>query len=195
MSAAKIFSKNLEESIALKQAILTDEKLQQVVLKWYEESLNCYRKGGKLLFCGNGGSAADAQHLAAEFTGRYYYDRPPLNAEALHVNASYMTAVANDYDYQQVYARMIKGIANSRDILVAMSTSGNSGNIIAAVKQAKKQGVFTVGMTGEGGGQLAQICDLCIQIPSKNTPRIQEAHMLLGHGLCEYVEAQMFPQS
>ena len=152
------------------------------------------RAGGKIHFCGNGGSAADAQHLAAELSGRFYYDRPPLNAEALHVNTSYLTAVANDYSYDMIYARMIQASAKKGDVLVGISTSGNSANILNAIKEAKKMGVNTIGMTGEKGGKMADCCDILINVPSSCTPRIQEAHIMIGHIICEIIEATMFPR-
>ena len=143
---------------------------------------------------GNGGSAADAQHLAAELSGKYYYDRPPLNAEALHVNTSYITAVANDYSYDKIYSRLVKGIGKKGDILIGLSTSGNSNNIINALKQAQELGIITIGFTGIGGGEMIKYCNECIEIPSNDTPRIQECHMLIGHSLCEIVEQSIFPQ-
>ena len=149
---------------------------------------------GKIHFCGNGGSASDAQHLAAELSCRFYYDRPPLNAEALHVNSSYMTAVSNDYSYEDVFSRMLECSARRGDVLVGISTSGNSANVMKAIEVAKRKGVKVIGFTGETGGKMAQECDVLLNVPSKCTPRIQEAHIMIGHILCELIEAQMFPK-
>lgn len=154
--------------------------------------LLAYRNDKKVLFCGNGGSAADAQHLAAELSGRYYFDRPPLYAEALHVNTSYLTAVGNDYGYDEIYARMLRAMGKEGDILVAMSTSGNSPNVLKAIAAAREKEMLVIGMTGMDGGKMANLCDILINIPSKDTPRIQECHMLLGHIVCEIVEKELF---
>lgn len=184
----------IEESIAAKQAVLADEALLQKVKQTVDACIAVYQNGGKILFCGNGGSAADAQHLAAELSGRFYYDRPPLYAEALHVNTSYLTAVANDYSYDEVYARMIKAAGKTGDLLFALSTSGNSPNIVKAALAARETGMYVVAMTGAGGGQLANHCDLLLNMPSNDTPRIQECHMMLGHLICELVESALFPR-
>jgi D-sedoheptulose 7-phosphate isomerase len=153
------------------------------------ESLN---NGGKILFCGNGGSAADAQHIAAELSGRFYTDRKPLYAEALHVNSSYITAVANDYSYDVVYSRMIEGCGRKGDVLVGISTSGNSKNVIEALKKANEIGMITMGMTGDSGGKMKELCKYLLNVPSNDTPRIQESHILLGHIICQLVEEKMF---
>jgi D-sedoheptulose 7-phosphate isomerase len=152
----------------------------------------CYQQGGKVLFCGNGGSAADAQHLAAELSGRFYKNRAPLYAEALHVNTSYLTAVGNDYGYELVFARMLEAMAQPGDVLVALSTSGNSPNVLKAIEMAQQKGMKVVGMSGMGAGKLANLVDLLINVPSEDTPRIQECHMLVGHIVCEIVEASLF---
>ena len=151
-----------------------------------------FQNGNKVLFCGNGGSAADAQHLAAEFSGRFYTDRNPLPSEALHCNTSYLTAVANDYGYDVVYSRMVKGIGRKGDVLIALSTSGNSTNIINALLQAKEMGMTTVSMTGNSGGKMKDMADYLINVPSSDTPRIQEAHIMIGHILCQLVEENLF---
>ncbi|MEO0341577.1 MAG: D-sedoheptulose 7-phosphate isomerase [Bacteroidota bacterium] len=187
--------KNLENSIALKQQILGDTAMVALISTLSDKIIQAYQNGNKVLFCGNGGSAADAQHLAAELSGRYYYDRPPLSSDALHVNTSYLTAVANDYSYDQIYARLIKAVGKAGDILIGMSTSGNSGNVIRALEQARSQGMITVGFTGETGGKMKDCCDILLPIPSKDTPRIQECHMLIGHTICEIVEQALFPRS
>lgn len=182
----------IRESIATKTAVLNDSSLMDQVAKIVDLIAGRFREGKHLYFCGNGGSAADAQHLAAEFSGRFYINRDALPSEALHCNTSYLTAVANDFSYDLIYSRLIKGIGKPRDILVGMSTSGNSANIVKAFETAREKGITTVGMTGEGGGQLKELSDYLIDIPSRNTPRIQEAHMLLGHVICQLVEAEYF---
>jgi len=186
--------KTIEESIELKQKILSDENLLELIQSATDEITDCFRNGGKVLFCGNGGSAADAQHLAAEFSGRFYYDREPLFAEALHVNTSYLTAVANDYSFDEVYSRLVKGKGKKGDILVGISTSGNSQNIVRAFETANKIGMITVGLTGESGGKMKELCDYLLNVPSQDTPRIQEIHILMGHIICEHVEANIFPK-
>lgn len=150
------------------------------------------RGGGKIHFCGNGGSAADAQHLAAELSGRFYFDRPPLNAEALHCNTSYLTAVGNDYGYEFIFSRLLRGTANAGDVIVGISTSGNSKNILKAFEVAKELGVKIIALTGETGGAMKDFADILLNVPSKDTPRIQESHILLGHIICELVETAMF---
>lgn len=183
----------ITESIATKQRLLNDVALLNTLDAFVEEAIGCYRKGGKILFCGNGGSAADAQHLSAELSGRFYRDREPLFAEALHVNSSFLTAVANDYSFEEVYARMTRAMGRPGDMLVAISTSGNSPNILRAVADAKAIGMRCVGMTGASGGKLRDTCDLLLNVPSSDTPRIQESHILLGHIFCELLEAALFP--
>lgn len=184
----------IEESIATKQRLLNDDALLKTVAAWVEKAVICYQNGGKILFCGNGGSAADAQHLSAELSGRFYRDREPLFAEALHVNSSFLTAVANDYSFEEVYARMTRAMGRPGDMLVAISTSGNSPNILRAVADAQKMGMLCVGMTGASGGKLKDACDLLLNVPSSDTPRIQESHILLGHIFCELLEEAVFPQ-
>jgi len=184
----------INQSIDLKKAILEDEILLRTLQIVAVKMTNCFENGGKILFCGNGGSAADAQHLAAEFSGRFYYDRPPLYAEALHVNSSFVTAVANDYSYDEVYARMIRAMGRKGDLLVAISTSGNSGNILRAIDAALERGMIVVGMTGKTGGLMKDKCDFLLNPPSTDTPRVQESHIMIGHILCELVEAAVFPK-
>lgn len=185
---------NLAASIALKQELLSDETTLLLIDAISAAIISAYRSGKKVFFCGNGGSAADAQHLAAELSGRYYYDRPPLFAEALHVNTSYITAVANDYSFADIYSRWLTAIGQEGDVLIALSTSGNSTNVVKAVDQANANGMVTVGLTGASGGQLVDRCDFLLRIPSTDTPRIQECHMLVGHTICEVVEAAIFPR-
>jgi len=184
----------INQSVDLKKAILEDEALLRTIQTVADKMTNCFKNDGKILFCGNGGSAADAQHLAAEFSGRFYYDRPPLYSEALHVNSSFVTAVANDYSYDEVYARMIKAMGRRGDLLVAISTSGNSENILKAIDAALKLDMIVVGMTGKTGGLMKEKCTYLLNPPSTDTPRVQESHILIGHILCELVEAAVFPK-
>ena len=154
--------------------------------------LNAFKSDNKLLLCGNGGSAADAQHIAAELSGRFEIDRKPLNAEALHVNSSFVTAVANDYGYEEVYSRMVEAIGKKGDVLLALSTSGNSKNIIRAIDKANSQGLITIGFSGNDGGAMQNLCKYNLIIPSDNTARIQEAHILVGHIICKLIEQKIF---
>src|ERR1700749_693948 len=182
----------ISESLAVKNQVLQDQRLIGLVAEIVTLIVNRFKEGKHLYFCGNGGSAADAQHLAAEFSGRFYINRDALPSEALHCNTSYLTAVANAFSYDLIYSRLIKGIGKPGDILVGMSTSGNSPNIVKAFETAREKGITTIGMTGEGGGKMKELSDYLIDIPSKNTPRIQEAHMLLGHIICQLVEEKYF---
>jgi D-sedoheptulose 7-phosphate isomerase len=182
----------ISESIEVKSKILSDETMISRLEEVSVLITNAFKNGKKVLFCGNGGSAADAQHLAAEFSGRFYTDRDALPAEALHTNTSYLTAVANDYSYDVVYSRLVKGIGNNGDVLVGLSTSGNSKNILNAFETAKEKGMTTIGFTGLGGGKMKTLSDFLFDVPSSDTPRIQESHILLGHILCQLVEEQYF---
>lgn len=182
----------IQQSIAVKYILLSDDALLKTVHDVAAAMVNVYKQDGKVLFCGNGGSAADAQHLAAELSGRFYFDRPPLFAEALHVNTSYLTAVANDYSYGEIYARLVEAMGKEGDVLIGISTSGNSENIIKAIKVANERGMVTVGLTGEGGGEMKDVCQYLIAVSSKDTPRIQECHILIGHIICELVESGLF---
>lgn len=183
------------ESIATKQRILEDGALMSRLEEASKLVAASLRQGGKIHFCGNGGSAADAQHLAAELSGRFYYDRPPLNAEAMHCNTSYLTAVGNDYGYEWVFARLLRGTGHAGDVLVALSTSGNSKNILKAYEVCKEMGIRTISLTGETGGKMKEYSDILLNVPSTDTPRIQESHIMLGHILCEWVEADLFPKN
>lgn len=183
---------SIRESIAVKEAILADGGFQDKIAKAASMFVAAFRGGGKVLFCGNGGSAADAQHIAAELSGRFYTDRAPLYAEALHVNSSYLTAVANDFGYDAVFARMVEAAGRPGDVLVAISTSGNSSNILNTIEAAKKNGMEVIGMTGESGGKMKDRCDLLLNVPSTDTPRIQESHILIGHIICLMVEQELF---
>ena len=183
---------SIAQSIAVKQALLADTALMQRVDDAAHLIETSLRAGGKIHFCGNGGSAADAQHLAAELSGRFYFDRPPLNAEALHCNTSYLTAVGNDYGYDMVFARLLRGTGHSGDVLVGISTSGNSKNILEAYRVAREMDIAIVSMTGASGGKMKDFGGILLNVPSTDTPRIQESHIMLGHIVCELVETAMF---
>ncbi|OSZ82937.1 phosphoheptose isomerase [Chitinophagaceae bacterium IBVUCB1] len=182
----------LQHSIDVKTQVLNSPVLLQTIADVVEKITTAFKNGNKVLFCGNGGSAADAQHLAAEFSGRFYTDRLPLPSEALHCNTSYITAVANDYGYDVVYSRIVKGTGKAGDVLIGLSTSGNSVNITNALQTAREIGMITVGFTGEGGGKMKPLCEYLINIPSNDTPRIQESHITVGHIICQLVEEKMF---
>ena len=184
----------IEDSIIIKNKLLKNEIILSTLEQVINDIIISYKTGGKVLWCGNGGSAADAQHLAAELSGRFYYDRPPLFSEALHVNTSYTTAVANDYSYDIIYSRLVEAMGKKNDVLIGLSTSGNSQNVVKAIEKANQLGLTTVAFTGESGGQLKNISKYLINIQSTNTPRIQECHMILGHTICEIVEMKLFPK-
>jgi D-sedoheptulose 7-phosphate isomerase len=186
--------KSIEESVAAKQAILNDQAFLNRIETAAEIITESLRNGGKIHFCGNGGSAADAQHLAAELSGRFYFDRPPLNAEALHCNTSYLTAVGNDYGYDLIFSRLLRGTAKAGDVSGGISTSGNSKNILKAFEVAKELGVKIIAMTGATGGAMKDFADILLNVPSTDTPRIQESHIMIGHIVCELVETEMFGQ-
>ncbi len=180
-------------SIQTKTEILNDDAFIKKMENVVDVIVNAFKNGNKVLFCGNGGSAADAQHLAAEFSGRFYKDRKALPAEALHCNTSYLTAVANDYSYDVIYARLVEGITVEGDVLVGLSTSGNSVNIIKAFEVAKEKKVITIGLTGANGGKMKDVSDYLFNAPSTDTPRIQESHIMIGHIICELAEEKLFP--
>ena len=182
----------IQDSISVKEKLLNDEILLQTIDTVVEVISDAFAEGNKVLFCGNGGSAADAQHLAAEFSGRFYKDRKALPAEALHCNTSYLTAVANDYSYDVIYARLLDGIGVKGDVILGFSTSGNSVNIIKAFEVARERGIVTIGLTGASGGNMKPVCDYLFNVPSTTTPRIQESHILLGHIICQLVEEKVF---
>lgn len=185
----------IQASIDVKTKILNDDKLLQTLNDCVTVMLKAFENGNKVLFCGNGGSASDAQHLAAEFSGRFYTDRDALPAEALHCNTSYLTAVANDYSYDVIYSRLIKGIGKAGDVLVGLSTSGNSTNIVNAFQIAREKGMITIAFTGASGGKLKNLSDHLINIPSDDTPRIQESHITVGHIICQFVEEIYFAET
>ena len=182
----------IASSISVKEKILQDETMLQTLNTVVDVISDAFAAGNKVLFCGNGGSAADAQHLAAEFSGRFYKNRRALPAEALHCNTSYLTAVANDYSYDVIYARLLDGIGVTGDVILGFSTSGNSVNIIKAFEVARERGIVTIGLTGESGGDMKALSDYLFNVPSTITPRIQESHILLGHIICELVEEKVF---
>ncbi len=183
----------IQESIDVKQQLLQDANFLQKIEAVVTVISDAFNAGNKVLFCGNGGSAADAQHLAAEFSGRFYKNRKALPAEALHCNTSYLTAVANDYSYDVIYARLVDGIGVKGDVLLGFSTSGNSVNIIKAFEVAQERGMITIGLTGITGGNMKVVSDYLFNVPSTTTPRIQESHILIGHIICELVEEKVFP--
>lgn len=182
----------IQSAIDVKRQLLENNYFIELIEKVSQLITDRLKAGNKVLFCGNGGSAADAQHLAAEFSGRFYTDRPALPAEALHCNTSYLTAVANDYSYDVIYSRLLQGVGVKGDVLIGLSTSGNSKNIVEAMKTARNKQIFTIGMTGDAGGHMKDLSDHLFNIPSKDTPRIQEAHMLIGHIICQLVEEKYF---
>ncbi|HEY7856512.1 MAG TPA: D-sedoheptulose 7-phosphate isomerase [Terriglobales bacterium] len=185
-----LFRANFERSQAVKAATLA--ALLPAMLRAAEAMVATYQAGGKAIFCGNGGSAADAQHLAAEFVGRYLAERRPLPALALHANSSSLTAIGNDYGYEHSFSRPLEALAQPGDIVIGLTTSGNSANIIEAFRRAHALGLTTIGMTGQGGGKLREHTDILLDVPSRETPRIQECHILIGHCLCEAVEKALF---
>lgn len=188
----KEIKKAISQSVKLKSLILNDETILSTVAKAADMITRSLKSGNRVLFCGNGGSAADAQHLAAELSGRFYLERKAINAEAININVPFLTAVSNDYDFEYSYARYLEGAAKKGDVLVLLSTSGNSANIVKAAEYARKNDILTITFTGKTGGKLAPISDIAILVPSDDTPRIQEVHMLLGHCICERVEKNIF---
>ncbi len=184
----------IQSSIDVKTDLLNDPEMLSKMQKVVDVLVAAFKNGNRVFFCGNGGSAADAQHLAAELSGRFYLDREALPAEALHCNTSYLTAVANDYSFDMIYARLIKGITIKGDVLLGFSTSGNSSNILKAFETAKEKSVVTIGFTGASGGALKSYSDYLFNVPSTDTPRIQESHILIGHIICQLVEEQYFSQ-
>jgi D-sedoheptulose 7-phosphate isomerase len=181
----------ISESIKVKQEIFDNQELLETIQKVSDVCIQALKHGNKILFCGNGGSASDAQHLAAELSGRFYLDSEPYFAEALHVNTSYLTAVANDYSFEEVYRRMVRSKGRKGDILISLSTSGNSKNIILAMEEAQKIEMINIAMSGQTGGGMKKYADYLLNAPSMDTPRIQEAHILMGHIFCELIEKEM----
>lgn len=188
----KFITRQIEDSYQVKQKILNDTTLVSLIQEVAQKAVDTYKNGNKTLIAGNGGSAADAQHIAGEFVSKFYFDRPGLASQALTTDTSILTAVANDYGFEQLFARQIQANGSTGDLFIAISTSGNSTNIIAALKECKNKGIITVGLTGETGGKMADLCDYCIKVPSSSTPRIQESHILIGHIICSVVEEALF---
>ncbi|MDY0016006.1 MAG: D-sedoheptulose 7-phosphate isomerase [Bacteroidales bacterium] len=182
----------IKESIKVKEKLLSDTLLLTHIADSINMCVQSLQSGGCVFFCGNGGSAADAQHLAAELSGRFYFDRPPLRAEALHCNTSYLTAVGNDYGYNHIFSRLLEGNGKKGDVLIGLSTSGNSESIVQAFLSAKNKEIKTIALTGASVGKLKDISDIILNVPSSDTPRIQETHILIGHILCEYIESAIF---
>lgn len=180
------------QSIELKKQLLADSLLLARIKEAAGLIVQAYRSGNKTLFCGNGGSAADAQHLAAELSGKFYIDRPPIHAEACHVNSSFMTAVSNDFGFDKAYARYIEAVGKRGDVLVAISTSGNSENVLHALDQAHQMGISCIVLAGSTGGRMAEKANILLNMPSEDTPRIQELHILVGHIICEMAEHELF---
>lgn len=188
-------NKYLKSAVINYESIFKDIILQEQIKESAIKIIEAFREDKKILLCGNGGSASDAQHIAAELSGRFYFDRPPLYAEALHVNSSFMTAVANDYGQDSTYSRMVEASGRYGDVLIGISTSGNSSNVVKALQKAKEIGMFTIGFLGKDGGKMNDFCDIKICVPSIDTPRIQEAHILIGHVICQLVEEEIFPDA
>lgn len=182
----------ISDSIAVKQAIVSDEALVETVATVAAACIEVYRKGKKTLLAGNGGSAADAQHIAAELVGRYGFDRPSLPSLALTTDTSALTAIGNDYGYDSVFSRQLEGMGQEGDLFIGISTSGNSKNIVNAFESAKHRGITTVALVGRDGGIMAKMADYAIIVPSDTTPRIQESHILIGHILCDIIEKELF---
>ncbi len=189
-----LIENRIQDAIDLKEKFLKDFHLIQQTKEAAGMIVQAYKSGNKTLFCGNGGSAADAQHLAAELSGKFYLDRLPIHAEACHVNSSFMTAVSNDYGFDKTYSRYIQAVGKKGDVLVAISTSGNSENVFQAICQAREIGFTCVVLTGSTGGKMAENADILIKVPSDDTPRVQEMHILIGHIICELVENELFGQ-
>lgn len=182
----------LQDSIVVKQQLLADETMLVNIADVAQHAIDALRAGNKIILAGNGGSASDAQHIAAELVGRFEQDRPGLPAMALTTNASQLTALSNDYGYEAVFSRQLQALGRAGDVFFGLSTSGNSANVVNAVEVAREQELITVGMTGNSGGRLESLCDVCIQVPSANTARIQEAHITIGHILCAQIEQALF---
>jgi len=182
----------ISQSLAVKEQLRDDEATIKTIQAIADTCISAFKTKNKVLFCGNGGSAADAQHLSAELSGRFYIDREPLYAEALHVNTSYITAVANDYCYDEIFSRLVQAKGKKGDVLIALSTSGNSANIINAIETARQVGMITIGFTGSTGGKMKGLCDLLVRVPSEDIPRIQESHIMVGHIICDIIESSLF---
>ena len=190
----KFITNQILETIQIKQKILNSSEFLEKLQKSCELCVRAYKAGKKLMIAGNGGSAADAQHIAGELVSRFYYDRPALASIALTTDTSILTAIGNDYGYENLFSRQIEGNGVEGDVFLAISTSGNSKNILKAIEVARQKGIFVIGMTGESGGKMRELCDVCLCVPSNETPRIQESHIVIGHILCSFIEREIFPQ-
>ena len=182
----------IKKSYEIKQAIYDDKEIMSLIQEVSKITIEAYKKGNKTLIAGNGGSAADAQHIAGEFVSKFYFDRPGLPSIAITTDTSILTAIGNDYGYEKLFARQVQANGVKGDIFIGISTSGNSKNIIEALKECKNKGIVTIGFTGERGGKMKELCDYCICVPSNETPRIQESHILIGHIICAVVEEDIF---
>ncbi len=182
----------IQSSIDTKELILSDEDIKKLIVGISKESINAYKNSKKILIAGNGGSAADAQHIAGELVSKFYFDRPALSALALSTDTSILTAIGNDYGYEKVFSRQIEANGENGDIFIGISTSGNSKNIIEALKVCKEKSIITVGLSGLSGGDMSNYCDYLIKVPSNETPRIQEAHIMIGHIICSIIEESIF---
>ena len=192
MKSLQHIHNEIEASIATKQSLLSDKQLLDDIARAANVITEAYRKGNKTLLAGNGGSAADAQHLAGEFVSRFYFDRPGLSSIALTTDTSILTAISNDYGFSRLFARQIQAQGREGDIFIGISTSGNSPNIVEAFKECKSKGIFSIGLTGSNPCAMDTLCDICIKVPSACTPRIQESHILIGHIICSIVEQELF---
>jgi D-sedoheptulose 7-phosphate isomerase len=184
--------RQIEDSLRVKELLLDDEKILSAIKESVNLCCNALKNGNKILFAGNGGSAADAQHLAGELVNRFGFERPGLAAIAITTDTSILTSISNDYGFEKLFARQVEAIGKKGDILFSLSTSGNSANIIEGIKEAKKKGIINIGFTGRSGGKMKTLCDLCLNITSDETPRIQEAHILVGHIICSLIENYLF---
>jgi len=190
----ELIKAEIQKSIEVKQEVLNNSKIISQLEKLVDDCLTSLRSGGKVIFCGNGGSFADSQHLAAEFVSRLRFDRSPLASVALGTNSSNMSAIGNDYGYDQVFKREILALGSNKDVFIPISTSGNSSNVIEAIKAANDMGIKTIAFTGGNGGKMAEICE-CVVVPSYSTEKIQEVHIMLGHILCYLIESAIFKNS
>ena len=187
-----VITSQIQESIEVKYKLLHDKKLIELISMVAQKCTNSYRNGCKILLAGNGGSAADAQHIAGEFVSRFNFDRPGIPSIALSSNTSILTAIANDYSFDLIFSKQIEALGIEGDIFFGISTSGNSKNIVEALNVAKRKKIITVGFTGQSGGEMEELCDYCIKVPSTETPRIQESHIMIGHIICSIVENDLF---
>lgn len=186
-------AEQLRETADNLRAMSVDAALHDAITRVAIACIEALRQGNKILFAGNGGSAADAQHLAAELISRFHYDRPGLPAFSLSTDTSVLTAIGNDYGYEHLFARQIEAVGNMGDVFFGISTSGRSPNILKALQTARGKGLLTIGLTGHSGGQMPELCDHCLRVPSDSTPRIQEGHIAMGHSICQLIESQLFP--